>query len=113
MKFAALAVTGLAALASVASATDNQPALRALAAQESAALGANTLAADPAEQRPSPVEAAAANKEAATNVDADGNKHKEWWGGYGWGRPWGGYGWGRPWGGYGWGRPWGGYGWGW
>ena len=111
MKFTALVVTALVAgAANVASATDYQPALRALAAPESDAPNADTLAASPTERQSTPVEAAvAADKEHTVSIDAESKKSKEWWGGLGWGRPWGGYGGG--WGGYG-GR-WGGYGGGW
>ena len=110
MKFTAFAVAALATVASVASATDYQPALRALAVSEPAAPDTNTLAASPTERQSSSVEAAAAaaaGKDAAEIVDADGKKSKEWGGGIGWGRPWGGFGWG------GYGGGWGGYGGGW
>ena len=112
MKFTAIAVTALVAVANVASATDYQPALRALAAPEPAAPEADTMSAGPTEQQPAPVEAAAAaDKEPTANIDADSKKPKEWWGGSRWGRRWGRFGRGRPWSGYGGG--WGGYGGGW
>ena len=113
MKLNTFAVTALVTVASVACATDYQPALRALAASEPAAPNADMLAADPTERQSPPVEAAAAASKASTaNVDAERKKSKEWWGGLGWGRPWGGYGgYGGGWGGYGGG--WGGYGGGW
>uniref|UniRef100_A0AAV1UKY1 Transmembrane protein n=2 Tax=Peronospora matthiolae TaxID=2874970 RepID=A0AAV1UKY1_9STRA len=112
MKITALAITALATVASVASADDYQPALRALAAQEPTAPIADTLASDPTKQQSSsPVEAAAAAANTEHDVDDDSKKAKEWWGRPGWGHRWGGYGWGRPWGGYGGG--WGGYGGGW
>lgn len=108
MKFTALTVTALVAVATVVSATDYQPALRALAAKEPAAPNADALVSDPTERQSPPVEAAAAaGKEPIASVEADNKKSNEWWG-----RPgWGGFGWGRPWGGYGGG--WGGYGGGW
>uniref|UniRef100_A0AAV1UXY9 Transmembrane protein n=2 Tax=Peronospora matthiolae TaxID=2874970 RepID=A0AAV1UXY9_9STRA len=112
MKITALAITALATVASVASADDYQPALRALAAQEPTAPIADTLASDPTKQQSSsPVEAATAAANTEHDVDDDSKKAKEWWGRPGWGHRWGGYGWGRPWGGYGGG--WGGYGGGW
>uniref|UniRef100_A0AAV1UK31 Transmembrane protein n=1 Tax=Peronospora matthiolae TaxID=2874970 RepID=A0AAV1UK31_9STRA len=112
MKITALAITALSTVASVASADDYQPALRALAAQEPTAPIADTLASNPTKQQSSPpVEAAAAAANTEHNVDDDSKKAKEWWGRPGWGHRWGGYGWGRPWGGYGGG--WGGYGGGW
>uniref|UniRef100_A0AAV1UBS8 Uncharacterized protein n=1 Tax=Peronospora matthiolae TaxID=2874970 RepID=A0AAV1UBS8_9STRA len=105
MKCTALAVTALVAVASVASATDYQPALRALAALEPATLSTDTMAAGPTERHSHPVEAAAdvaAENEPTAVIGAEGKKSKEWWGGLGWGRPWGGFG---GWGGYGgWGR---------
>uniref|UniRef100_A0AAV1UY33 Uncharacterized protein n=1 Tax=Peronospora matthiolae TaxID=2874970 RepID=A0AAV1UY33_9STRA len=100
MKITALAITALATVASVASADDYQPALRALAAQEPTAPIADTLASDPTKQQSSsPVEAAAAAANTEHDVDDDSKKAKEWWGRPGWGHRWGGYGWGRPWGG--------------
>uniref|UniRef100_A0AAV1UVK4 Uncharacterized protein n=1 Tax=Peronospora matthiolae TaxID=2874970 RepID=A0AAV1UVK4_9STRA len=99
MKITALAITALATVASVASADDYQPVLRALAAQEPTAPIADTLASDPTKQQSSsPVEAAAAATNTEHNVDDDSKKAKEWWGRPGWGHRWGGYGWGRPWG---------------
>uniref|UniRef100_A0AAV1UGV1 Uncharacterized protein n=1 Tax=Peronospora matthiolae TaxID=2874970 RepID=A0AAV1UGV1_9STRA len=59
MKCTALAVTALVAVASVASATDYQPALRALAASEPATPSTDTMAAGPTERHSHPVEAAA------------------------------------------------------
>uniref|UniRef100_A0AAV1ULN6 Uncharacterized protein n=1 Tax=Peronospora matthiolae TaxID=2874970 RepID=A0AAV1ULN6_9STRA len=113
MKITALAITALSTVASVASADDYQPALRALAAQEPTAPIADTLASNPTKQQSSPPVEAAAAAAANTehNVGDDSKKAKEWWGRPGWGHRWGGYGWGRPWGGYGGG--WGGYGGGW
>ena len=111
MKLNTFAVTALVAVASVASAADYQPALRALAAAEPAAPNADMLTAGPTERQSPPVEAAAAaGKEPTAVVDAEGKNSKEWWGGgLGWGRPWGGFGgYGGGWGGYG-----GGWGWGW
>ncbi|KAL3661717.1 hypothetical protein V7S43_013017 [Phytophthora oleae] len=100
MKFAALVVTTLVA---IASANEYQPALRALAAPEPAAEHV---------QLPTTPNAAAV-KEPANDSD----KKKEGFGGFGWGGPWGGWGgcsgcggWGG-WGGIG---GWGGVGgWGW
>lgn len=114
MKLNTFGVTALVAVASVTSATDFQPALRALAAAEPAAPNADMLTAGPTErQSPSAEAAAATGKESTAVVDAEGKKSKEWWGGgLGWGRPWGGFGgyggYGGGWGGYG-----GGYGGGW
>ena len=95
MKCTALVVTSLVAVASVTSATDYQPALRALAASGQATPSANTISASTTERQSHPVEFAAA--EAAGNaptavIDAEGKKSKEWWGGLGRERPWGGLG---------------------
>ncbi|KAG7381146.1 hypothetical protein PHYPSEUDO_006428 [Phytophthora pseudosyringae] len=87
MKLSALAVVTLAAVASVASANDYQPSLRALAAPEPAA--------------PNAVAPAAGKENADANVNAGDKKKKEWYGGFGWGRPCGGLGWGGGWGGWG------------
>ncbi|KUF97841.1 hypothetical protein AM588_10007056 [Phytophthora nicotianae] len=91
MKFSTLAVTTFVAVTGVASANDYQPALRALAVAEPAAVdehNAQLAVANPP--------ADAAGKEHANanaNVDADDKKKKEWWGGgFGWGGPWGGCG---------------------
>ena len=115
MKFTALAVTAIVTVASVASANEYQPALRALAASEPAAPDAVTFAADPTNKQSLPVEGAGATrKEFTDDENVDSKKSQEWWGRSNWGRPWGGFGWGRPWGGYGggWGGGYGG-GWGW
>ncbi|KAF4136386.1 hypothetical protein GN958_ATG14420 [Phytophthora infestans] len=109
MKFTTLAVTTLVAVASVASASDYQPALRALAVPEPVA----PVTAEHNVQQPAAATASvdAAGKKAthADNKDGDEKKKKEWGGGgFGWGGPWGG-----PWGGCGgWGRcgGWGGWG---
>ncbi|KAF4136385.1 hypothetical protein GN958_ATG14419 [Phytophthora infestans] len=117
MKFTTLAVTTLVA---VASASDYQPALRALAVPEPVA----PVAAEHSLQQPAAATASvdAAGKEAthADNKDGDEKKKKEWGGGgFGWGGPWGGWGgcggWGRcggwgGWGGFG-GGGFGGWGW--
>ena len=79
MKLNTFAVTALVAVASVASAADYQPALRALAAAEPAAPNADTLAAGPTERQSPPAEAAAAaGKESTAIVDTEGKKSKEW-----------------------------------
>uniref|UniRef100_A0AAV1UYU0 Uncharacterized protein n=1 Tax=Peronospora matthiolae TaxID=2874970 RepID=A0AAV1UYU0_9STRA len=80
MKCTALAVTALVAVASVTSATDYQPALRALAASEPATPSTDTMAAGPTERHP--VEAAAdvaAENEPTAVIGAEGKKSKEWW----------------------------------
>ncbi|KAF4136390.1 hypothetical protein GN958_ATG14424 [Phytophthora infestans] len=88
MKFTTLAVTTLVAVASVASANDYQPALRALAVPEPVA----PVAAEHSVQQPAAATASvdAAGKEAthADNKDGDEKKKKEWGGGgFGWGGP--------------------------
>ena len=111
MKCTALAVATLVAAASVASAADyHHPALRALAAPEPDTPSADTAAAGPTESNVhSRLAEAAAGKE---SINDDSKKPKEWWGGFGWGRPWGGYGGWGGWSGYGGLGGWGG-GWGW
>ncbi|KAG7375188.1 hypothetical protein PHYPSEUDO_002794 [Phytophthora pseudosyringae] len=114
MKLTTLAVTTLVAVAGVASANGYQPALRALAGPEPAAPNAgapNAAAAEHNAQHPAAANAPPAVKETPNiNMNADDNKKKEWYGGFGWGGPWGGLGMGGL---GGWGD-WGGFGgWGW
>uniref|UniRef100_A0AAV1VKI4 DUF4148 domain-containing protein n=1 Tax=Peronospora matthiolae TaxID=2874970 RepID=A0AAV1VKI4_9STRA len=78
MKITALAITALSTVASVASADDYQPALRALAAQEPTASIADTLASDPTKQQSSTHVEAAAAAAKEHNVDDDSKKAKEW-----------------------------------
>ena len=77
MKFTALAVTAIVAVASVASANEYQPALRALAASEPAAPDAVTFAADPTNKQSLPVEGAGATrKEFTDDENVDSKSHR-------------------------------------
>ena len=78
MKLNTFAVTALVAVASVASAADYQPALRALAAAEPAVPNADMLAAGQTERQSPPVEdTAAVDKGSTAIVDAGDKKSKE------------------------------------
>ncbi|KAF4137321.1 hypothetical protein GN958_ATG13490 [Phytophthora infestans] len=78
MKFTTLAVTTLVAVAGVASATDYQPALRALAVPEPVApVTAGHNVQHPAAAT-APIDAAGKEVTHADNKDGDDKKNKEW-----------------------------------